>query len=211
MCLQNLMNFHHCLFKILKKNQNIKDGWTDERKDGRTDGQRENSIPPTNIVCGGYKHIIITANFLDVQIFRSFMVHDYFNENLDRLPYFQKGTPAFLLSPCILITAVNRVAGKNTRFWLSKFRLIFKYVLSQRMTKPTKWTVRPAKTQVSLGVHPVWSVFAIRMKKPCVLNYPLSAQWRLIRLGACPGWSETSLGTQVILLVLLCCSSFFII
>ena len=25
------------------------------RKDGRTDGQRENSIPPTNKVCGGYK------------------------------------------------------------------------------------------------------------------------------------------------------------
>ena len=23
--------------------------------DGRTDGQRENSIPPTNKVCGGYK------------------------------------------------------------------------------------------------------------------------------------------------------------
>ena len=26
------------------------DGWTD----ARTDGQRENSIPPTNKVCGGY-------------------------------------------------------------------------------------------------------------------------------------------------------------
>ena len=25
------------------------------RTDGRTDGQRENSIPPTNKVCGGYK------------------------------------------------------------------------------------------------------------------------------------------------------------
>ena len=24
--------------------------------DGRTDGQRENSIPPTNKVCGGYKY-----------------------------------------------------------------------------------------------------------------------------------------------------------
>ena len=24
------------------------------RTDGRTDGQRENSIPPTNKVCGGY-------------------------------------------------------------------------------------------------------------------------------------------------------------
>ena len=26
------------------------------RTDGHTDGQRENSIPPTNKVCGGYKN-----------------------------------------------------------------------------------------------------------------------------------------------------------
>ena len=48
------MNFHHCLFKILKKNQNV----TDRQTKRRTDGQRENSIPPhTNIVCGEYKNI----------------------------------------------------------------------------------------------------------------------------------------------------------
>ena len=29
--------------------------------------------------------------------------------------------------------------------------------LSRLMTKPTKWHVRPAKTQISLGIHPVWS------------------------------------------------------
>ena len=28
--------------------------------------------------------------------------------------------------------------------------------LSRRMTKPTKWHVRPAKTQISLGICPVW-------------------------------------------------------
>ena len=27
------------------------------RTDGRTDRQRENSIPPTNKVCGGYKNV----------------------------------------------------------------------------------------------------------------------------------------------------------
>ena len=37
-------------------------------------------------------------------------------------------------------------------------------------------------------------VFAVRMKKPWVLSYPLSAQRRLIRQGGCPGWSESSLG-----------------
>ena len=29
--------------------------------------------------------------------------------------------------------------------------------LSCIMTKPTKWSVRPAKTHISLGIHPVWS------------------------------------------------------
>ena len=27
---------------------------------------------------------------------------------------------------------------------------------SRLMTKPTKWPVRPAKTQISLGIRPVW-------------------------------------------------------
>ena len=44
-------------------------------------------------------------------------------------------------------------------------------------------------TQRRLSIRPVWSVFAVRMKKPWVLSYPLSTQWRLIRLGGCPGWS----------------------
>ena len=71
--------------------------------------------------------------------------------------------------------------------------------MSHLMTKPTKWHVRPAKTQISLGIRPV---FTVRMKKAWVLSYPLSAQRRLIRLGRCPGWSSSSLGAEVILLVL---------
>ena len=39
-------------------------------------------------------------------------------------------------------------------------------------------------------------VFAVRMKKAWVLSYPLSTKRRLIRLGGCPGWSESSLGAQ---------------
>ena len=35
-------------------------------------------------------------------------------------------------------------------------------------------------------------------KKPCLLSYPLSAQRSLIRLGGCPGSSESSLGANVI-------------
>ena len=29
------------------------------------------------------------------------------------------------------------------------------------MTKPTKWHVRPANTQISLGIRPVWSEFSL--------------------------------------------------
>ena len=29
------------------------------------------------------------------------------------------------------------------------------------MTKPTSWTVRPAKTQISLGIRPVWPDFSL--------------------------------------------------
>ena len=31
------------------------------------------------------------------------------------------------------------------------------YHISRLVTKPKKWPVRPAKTQISLGIHPVWS------------------------------------------------------
>ena len=41
------------------------------------------------------------------------------------------------------------------------------------MTKPTKWSVRPAKTQISLGIRPVWS------------ESSLSA-WRNIASFCCP-------------------------
>ena len=75
---------------------------------------------------------------------------------------------------------------------------------SRLMTKQTKWFVCPAKTQISLGIR----VFTVRMKKAWFLTYPLSAQQRLIRLGGCPGWSESLLSAKVILLVLSCGGSF---
>ena len=39
-------------------------------------------------------------------------------------------------------------------------------------------------------------VLAFRMKNAWVLSKPLSAERKLIRLGECPGWSESSLGAQ---------------
>ena len=45
----------------------------------------------------------------------------------------------------------------NNEIWASAWQ----WNLSQRMTKPTKWHMRPAKTQINLGIRPVWSVFAV--------------------------------------------------
>ena len=42
-------------------------------------------------------------------------------------------------------------------FWLSKFFELRYSDLSCLVKKPTKWHVHPAKTQISLGIHPVWS------------------------------------------------------
>ena len=81
-------------------------------------------------------------------------------------------------------------------------------LMSQSTTKPTKWPVCPAKTQISLGICPVWSVFTVRLKKTNVCSYSSSTQRRLIRLHGCVGWSESLLGAHIILLVLSCCSSF---
>ena len=45
-------------------------------------------------------------------------------------------------APQIVVSA-NKTATKNCE-------------MSRLMTKPTKWHVRPAKTQISLGIRPVW-------------------------------------------------------
>ena len=42
-----------------------------------------------------------------------------------------------------------------------------------RHDKTNKMSVRPAKTQISLGIRPFWSELAVRMKKDWVPSYPL--------------------------------------
>ena len=75
--------------------------------------------------------------------------------------------------------------------------------MSQGMTKSTKWHVHLARTQVSLGVRPVWSVFAVRMKKAWVLSQPLRTQQRFWSDWADAQADESSLGAHAMLLVLL--------
>ena len=68
------------------------------------------------------------------------------------------------------------------------------------MTKPTKWHVRPAKTQISL---------AVRLKKAWVLSYPLSAEESLCdQTERMPRLIWVFTGRTVILLVLSCGGSF---
>ena len=43
------------------------------RTDGRTDGQRENSIPPTNKVCGGYNDVNVYSGL--VSLYMYFDIH----------------------------------------------------------------------------------------------------------------------------------------
>ena len=46
----------------------------------------------------------------------------------------------------------------NSHCMLGKgFEPLWALSLSRSMTKPTKWTVLPVKTQISLGICPVWS------------------------------------------------------
>ena len=75
---------------------------------------------------------------------------------------------------------------------------------SLRMSKPTKWHVRPAKTLISMGIRLVWSESSLRALR---IAKDLSGQRRLIRLGGCPSWSESLRGARVTLLVLSCTGS----
>ena len=69
--------------------------------------------------------------------------------------------------------------------------------------KTNKMTVRPAKTQISLGIHPVWpeSLLCSQLvaKDPSWGQRRLWSDWA----DAHAGWSQYSLGAHAILLVLL--------
>ena len=79
--------------------------------------------------------------------------------------------------------------------------------MSRLVIKPTKWHVHPANTQISLGIHPVWSesLLPACRKLGSWATIKRTAK-TLIRPGRCPGWSVFT-GRTVILLVLSCHSS----
>ena len=75
--------------------------------------------------------------------------------------------------------------------------------MSRFMTKPTKWLCTQRR------LRSAWASAQSDQSLCCLLNGWLRAQaffmWTaktLIRLGRCPGWSQSSLGAHAILLVL---------
>ena len=72
--------------------------------------------------------------------------------------------------------------------------------MSHLVTKPTKWHVRSANTQISPGIRPVWSESSLFAQWVAWANSEDSDQTG--RMPRCPGWSEFSLGAHAILLVL---------
>ena len=56
---------------------------------------------------------------------------------------------------------------------VSKVALLHRfYFISLNMKKCTFWYVCPAKTQISLHIWAVWSVFIVCIKKLCIHGYP---------------------------------------
>ena len=88
---------------------------------------------------------------------------------------------------------------------LITFILIY---LRRLTTKPIKWHVRPAKTQINLGIRPVWSESSLstwgRLKSLAIIRAHSEASDQT-------GWSESSLGANVILLVLTWGGSFYFV
>ena len=70
--------------------------------------------------------------------------------------------------------------------------------MDRNVRKRTFWHVRPTKTQNSMRIRAVWSVFFVRMKKP-LHTWPSKRRLLriLIRLRECAGWSESSMGVHV--------------
>ena len=88
-------------------------------------------------------------------------------------------------------------AGRTGQFVVFVMRRLIYFRRST--TKPTKCHVRPAKTQISLNIRPVWSVFAVNFMGSSEPKLCSSRQQRLwISLSRCQGWSEISLGAHVI-------------
>ena len=97
-----------------------------------------------------------------------------------------------------IITVISH-RTRNLWFWKRQADL------SRLTTKPTKWPVRPAKTQISLGICPVWSECLLSAWKKLG---SLATHWAhnedSDQTGRMPRLIWVFAGRTVILLVLFC-------
>ena len=85
--------------------------------------------------------------------------------------------------------------------WLSQEH---RYTLVPPHDKTNKMICAPSEDADQPGHPPrVIRAFAVCSKDSQGSKVSSCGQWRLIKLGGCPGWSESSLGAHAILLVLL--------
>ena len=74
-----------------------------------------------------------------------------------------------------------RAGQYRIRLYLQEKKWVQGHILWQmscNVRKCTFWYVCPTKTQISLHIYTVWSVFAVHRKELCTLGYLKYAQWR---------------------------------
>ena len=86
--------------------------------------------------------------------------------------------------------------------------VMVRFIFEPLQDKPNKMFCAPSKDLASDKSDPSSLCTLWIAKDPKTSS---GGQQRPIRLSGCPGWYESSLGTQVIILVLSCSSSFFIV
>ena len=88
----------------------------------------------------------------------------------------------------ILYVIINIYNYWNLKCFLCKCILLLIHFItlmplnykSHNMIKHTVCQVRPTKTEISLWIPAVWSVFLVRLKTLCILGYLKCTQWRFL-------------------------------
>ena len=74
--------------------------------------------------------------------------------------------------------------------------MVHGFQMSRDMTKPTKWVCAQRRLRSAWASAQSDQSLLCPHEERLGLSYPLSTRRRLIRLGGCPGWSESSLGAH---------------
>ena len=87
----------------------------------------------------------------------------YVTKSIFQINQIHSGYTCYLFS--FLLMIITNLRFYKCMLWpINKMYQIFHVAsvhFSRLMTKPTKWHVRPAKTQISLGIRPIWSEFSL--------------------------------------------------